>query len=161
MDIKRISFSGGWAFDTGRRVFHAASAPPVFGRGNSYLLVEFTDDGRMPQIGEFRTLDLCEAAIRSSLESGTEFSGDSIPAMPLTLEKSHGMEGMHWFHCRRRTFLVAQSDKGQPWIIGESLPVASTVYYPFSFRTLADCKTQILHMCREGQYEKALTTRTR
>jgi hypothetical protein len=159
MDIKRISFSGGWAFDTGARIFHAGTAPPVFGRGNSYILVEFMEDGSMPLVGEFRTLDLCEAAIRSAIEQRTTFPGDHTPHLPLELEKSLGMEGMHWFYCRRRTFVVAQSDKGQPWLIGESLPLATTIYYPFSFRSLADCKIQILHMCREGQYEKALTTR--
>ena len=82
-------------------------------------------------------------------------------SMPLTLEKSHGTSGLHFFTCRRRSFHIAQSDPGRPWIIGESLPLAVTAYYQFSFRTLAEAKEQILHLCQHGQYEQALTTRTK
>ena len=153
--IKRFSFSSGWAFDTGSRIFHAVSLPPLY----SWVLVEFTDDARMPEVGSFKKLDDCEMAIRQALANNTHFQGDCSLSMENKLKLDSAGGGSYFFDCRRRSFHVAQCWQGDPWHLTEALPIIGFFSHLGTRRTLAEAKTHLLNICDSCLYMNPLTSR--
>lgn len=155
--IRRFFFGNGWAFDTGSRLFHAASDPPNY----RWLLVEFTDEGTMPRVGEFPKLDDCEKAISWALAQSTVFEGDYSEAFPLLLKKENHSSGSHFFTCRRRSFHIAKCWRESPWGLTEELPLLGFCADWGSTMQLEDAKAFILKICGDVAYRNKLSLRYR